>query len=235
MKVLACIAVVPVLLVGWLWHTDRSTERRLAPIASEIAGRDVEVDCQSLAGALLDAQAREGEVRYSPEGIPEARLFLTRKQCGRLRSFADKAYHAELDCLRAIDWRRPLELLPGMPCHDEASPTIYALLILAHEAYHTAGVTSESLTNCYAIQAMGFAAVRLGAAESEAVSIARAMAVLLPHQGGEYSMSACLPGSRYDLWPATPAFPTELPVEPPMGRGGMEGLAFGAGTRSFGR
>lgn len=228
MKVLACLAVLPVIFTGWLWHTDRSIQSRLAPIASEIAGRPVAVDCQGFIGSLLDAQARGGSVTFGPDGVPEGRIFLTREQCERLRGFDGSAYHSELDCLRTIDWSQPEAIPLGGPCYAKAAPTVYALLVLAHEAYHTTGVMQEALTNCYAIQSMGYAAVRLGAAQDEAVLIARAMAALEPYQSGEYGMPDCVAGAPSDLWPETPEFPTELPVAPAHGKGGVRGIASGA-------
>ncbi len=88
MRLLASIAVVPVLFVGWQLWTDHTLEQRLAPIASGVAGRSVTVDCQSLFGELLDAQSREGEVQFDASGAPRRTLFLTRKVCNRLRAFA---------------------------------------------------------------------------------------------------------------------------------------------------
>jgi hypothetical protein len=69
MRFFAVIAAVPVLLVGRQLWADHSLERRLAPVASGIAGRPVEVDCQSIFGALIDAQivAPGGPVRFVPE------------------------------------------------------------------------------------------------------------------------------------------------------------------------
>ncbi len=121
-----------------------------------------------------------------------------------------------------------MPLRPDSDCYRQASPTVYALLILAHEAYHTAGVRGEATANCYAIQALAWAAARLGAPEHEAHLAAQAMASLAPFQNDEYATSECVPGSRLDLDPHTPEFPTERTLEPPLGKGGMPGLAFGA-------
>ena len=56
---------------------------------------------------------------------------------------------------------------PDSACGQQASPTVYALLILAHESYHTAGVIVEVTANCYAIQAIAFVASRLGTTDRE--------------------------------------------------------------------
>src|SRR3954470_9061713 len=72
MRLLAIVLAVPALLVGWLWWSDHSLEKKLQPVATAIAGREVKVDCQSFWGGLLDAQGREGEVRFDAAGTPGA-------------------------------------------------------------------------------------------------------------------------------------------------------------------
>lgn len=138
----------------------------------------------------------------------------------RLEDFAGKSNHAELDCLAAIDWSASLPLPLESACYRRSSETVYALLTLAHEAYHTAGVRDEATTNCFAIQAMAWAASALGAGPEEAERVALAMAALGPYQRGSYATSSCRPGSELDLHPETQAFPTEWPLAPPQGRGG---------------
>jgi hypothetical protein len=221
MRLLAAILIAPVLLVGWHLWSDRALERRLQPIASGISGRSVEVDCQGFLGALVDAQGREGEVRFSAAGIPERKLFLTRPTCQRLRSFAKRERHSELDCLGALDWRLADPLPFDSDCYRRSSDTVYAVLILAHESYHTAGVTNEAATNCYAIQAMAWAALQLGAPLDEAELLARTMEALEPKQGSGYETPDCHAGLPLDLHPGTPDFPTEHPIEPPHGQGGI--------------
>ncbi|MGL6280763.1 MAG: hypothetical protein ACRC50_14555, partial [Gaiella sp.] len=148
MKLLAALLAVPALVLAWQWVSDARTERRLAPVASAVAGRDVSVDCQTLWGALIDPLPRHGEVLFDRNGIPEARLFLTHQTCDRLAAFAGRSRHGELDCLHTTDWSAVPGGPFGHPCYAEASDTVYALLTLAHEAYHTAGVMNEAVTNC---------------------------------------------------------------------------------------
>ncbi len=219
MRVLASIAVVPVLFVGWQLWSDHSFEQRLAPIASGIAGRSVEVDCQSLWGSLLDVKGREGEVYFDASGTPERQMFLTRKICNGLRGFDETTTHPELDCLRTIDWTTPDPLPYSSECFARSSGAIYAILILAHESYHTAGSRNEAETNCFAIQAMAWTAMQLGAPQDEAQLLALAMEALEPGQGSEYGTDECRRGLRLDLHPETADFPTELPIVPPGGLG----------------
>jgi hypothetical protein len=216
MRLLFAVAALPLALVVWLYHVDSATEGELAPVAAAIAGHPIKVDCQSYWGSLLDAQAREGEVRFDANDIPEQRIFLSHSTCMRLRDFSGHEHHASLDCLRDVDWSTPTPLHPGDGgCYDRTSHTIYAVLVLAHEAYHTMGVTSESAANCYAIQSMAWAARRLGASEDEAELLALAMAALEPIQSGDYGTTECRSGGALDLHPDTSDFPTEHPFAPP--------------------
>jgi hypothetical protein len=219
-KLIAVVVAVPALLIIWQWWSDARTESRLGPVASAIAGRDVEVDCQSFWGNLLDAQSRHGEVWFGPDGVPEARIFLTHPTCGSLADFAGKSHHTELDCLAEIDWNASVPLPLDSACYDRSSDTVYALLTLAHEAYHTAGVRDEAVANCFAIQAMGWAASALGASIEESERVALAMAALAPYQRGPYATSNCRSGSEIDLHPETVSFPSEQPLAPPHGLGG---------------
>jgi hypothetical protein len=228
MKLLAATLLVPLAVIGWQWWADHDLERTLAPVASGIAGRAVTTDCQSFWANLIDVQWREGEVRFDADGIPEAKLFLARTTCQRLKSFMGRKQHPELDCLRMVDWAAPDPLPFESPCYAEASETIYALLVLAHEAYHTAGVMDEAAANCYALQAMAWTALQLGAARDEAERMARAMEALEPKQGSTYGPNECHAGLRLDLHPETPEFPTEPTTAAPAGRGGIRGVAAGA-------
>lgn len=219
MRFLASIVAVPILLIGWQLWSDHALEQRLEPIASGIAGRSVQVDCQSFWGELIDVQSRDGEVYFDASGTPSDTLFLTRRTCKRLRQFEKTRSHRELDCLRTVDWTTPDPLPYSSACYAQSADTIYAVLTLAHESYHTAGVRNESTTNCFAIQAMAWTAVQLHATTDEAESLARAMEALEPGQPSDYASTECHAGLRLDLHPETPDFPTEHPLAPPLGFG----------------
>jgi hypothetical protein len=214
-RTLVVVAAIPVALVGWQWWDDRSTEHTLGPVVSAIAGRAVSVECQSVWASLVDALPRHGEVRFSADGTPEHRVFLTHRTCDRLQAFAGARDHSQLACLGGLEWSAERSLDPRSRCYEQAAPTVYALLTLAHEAYHTAGVTTEATANCYAIQAMAYTAASLGAGSSEAELVALAMNALEPLQGGGYGTRRCVAGSELDLHPETPDFPTEHPLAPP--------------------
>ena len=195
MKLLAATIAVPIALIGWQWWGDHSLEQRLAPIASSVAGRPIRVDCQGFWAAWSTCRAARAKCASTPGGIPEAKLFITRRTCGRLEDFTKSAHHSERHCLGALDWSRSDPLPFESECYGEAAETIYAVLILAHEAYHAAGVTDEATTNCYALQAMTWTATQLGAEPFEAELLARAMEALEPYQGPEYGTQECHAGT----------------------------------------
>jgi hypothetical protein len=228
MRLLAATLALPVVLFGWQWWGDQALDRKLSPIASGVAGRAVHVHCQSFWAGLVDVESREGEVHFGADGIPESKLFITRGTCQQLRSFSGDKRHHQLDCLTDVDWTSSDPLPFDSPCYRDASETVYAVLILAHEAYHTAGVMDEATTNCYAIQAMAWTAMQLGAPQDEAELIARAMDALEPNQDSGYATTECRAGQALDLHPETEDFPTEHPIRPPHGIGGMHGIASGA-------
>jgi hypothetical protein len=223
MRFVAAAIAVPVLFFAWQAWRTHALEQQLRPVASGVAGRPVEVDCQSFLGSLIDAQAREGEVRFDAAGNPEPKLFLARSTCTALRRFAGRAHHSELDCLGHVDWRASSPLRFGSPCYEAVADTVYAVLVLAHEAYHTAGVQDEAQSNCFAIQAMAWTAEQLGAPVTESELLALAMDSLEPLQEAPYGTGECHAGGRLDLHPDTPAFPTEDPTLPPHG-GRIAGL-----------
>ena len=79
--------------------------------------------------------------------------------------------------------RRPIRCRSTPSVTRAPSKTIYAVLVLAHESYHTSGVADEAAANCFAIQAMAWTAMQLGAAAGEAELLARAMEALEPEPG----------------------------------------------------
>jgi len=217
MRYLACLIIIPVAIVVWSAWKEHGFEEKLDGIAREIAGRDdISVDCQGFLRALIDTQSRNGEVLFDPDGRPEPKILLTRSTCTQLSKFRRHSHHSELDCLAGLDWGSAVPLLPGSPCYAKSSDTIYAVMTLAHESYHTRGVRDEVMANCDAIQTMAWVAHQLGGDESEAELIARAMEALEPMQDSDYATNECHAGLALDLHPETPDFPTEHPLAPPL-------------------
>lgn len=166
--VLATGSLVPTLL--------RVREQRtLGQAASAVAGVHVDVVCQSLGGALVDARAEAGWVRFSADGVPEHVAHLAREQCAVLRGY-----------LRS----------------DRRDPTrqqVVAVHVLTHEAVHAGGSRQEGLTECRAVQRDAATARALGAPAGAGRLLARRYwRVDYPRLPEDYRDARCAPGGPLD-------------------------------------
>ena len=150
-------------------------ERRLSAVASKITGADVKVDCQTFGQQLLDVGAEGGFVAFLPDGTPEHKALIKRDFCRALSAY-----------IRS----------------DKSSPTsqqVQAVHILTHESIHMSGVTSESHTECLAVQRDAETARLLGASDEQARSLARDYwTSMYPRLWGEYRSEECRAGGRLD-------------------------------------
>lgn len=193
------VAVLLIALAAAWWnqHRTNSHESALGRIASEIAGRPVEVHCQGLPSALIDISNRAGEVRYNDDGTPPDEATLKRDTCRDLKRFASVRSSPSFECVRRTE-----------PCDRSIGRIASAVRVLAHEAWHLRGVTDEAATECYALQTTDFAAERLGATAEEARAIALWNARHIYHNlPSHYRTGECRPGGSYDLQRGTTAWP----------------------------
>jgi hypothetical protein len=150
------------------WFLRVRLEGRLSAAASEVAGFEVDVHCQSLGEAFTDVGAEYGYVAFGPDGIPEHRTLIKRDQCGALSDYirSDK----------------------GSPTRDE----VVAVHVLTHETIHMTGVTSEAETECLAVQRDAEMAQALGASLDGARSLAVAYwTTVYPHMPEDYRSEEC--------------------------------------------
>ena len=88
----------------------------------------------------------------------------------------------------------------------------WAMETVAHESYHVLGYTNEAQVDCYGMQSIWFVASRLGASTAEAEAFAHLFADrLYPLRRTEtplYWSPECRDGGRYDLRPASHAWPS---------------------------
>jgi hypothetical protein len=94
--------------------------------------------------------------------------------------------------------------------HTRPRPTLRlanAVDVLAHETFHTAGVTDEATTECYAIQSVAWVARQLGAPRSFALTLAREEWADYGDEPAGYASSECRDGGTLDLRPQSKRWP----------------------------
>jgi len=212
MRILVPMLVV-VVLAGGAWtfekHSRAANERALSAVATELAGRPVNVRCQTFWQALIDVNSRLGDVPF-PDGRAASYTHITRKMCGQLTRFRHSRSHPELTCLAAFDWSRFDGSDPAMAaCSRRANDTAEALMTLAHESMHLRGWADEATAQCYGLQELAFTVEQLGGSPAEGKAVADYMLTLQKWLPEEYQSAECVAGGKLDLHPSTPAFPTE--------------------------
>ena len=150
-------------------------EGRLTEVATTLVGAPSVVHCQTAGRELMDLGSELGYVRWGPDGVPEHETLIKRAPCNHLAAYL-RGDHAH-------------------PSLDE----IVAVHVLSHESRHMAGTTSESVTECQAMQRDAWAAALLGATPVEARDLARSYWQLVyPQMPDDYSTGQCAPGQPLD-------------------------------------
>ena len=147
------------------------------------------IHCQGLPSSLIDISNRAGEVRYNADGTPPDEATLKRDTCRDLKRFASVRAAPSFECVRR-----------AAPCERSIAKIASAVRVLAHEAWHLRGVTSEAETECYALQTTAFTAQRMGATADEAHAITLwNIRHIYPSLPSEYRTSECRAGGSFDL------------------------------------
>ncbi len=197
------LALVAALLgaAGW-WLADRldvrGNEQRLSAIASQIAGREVRVDCPGPIGRLFGWDIVEGSVRFDADGTPHDETKLRKQSCAELDALAEGERAKELACIGRT----------AIACGRHGRETVTAVDVLAHEAWHLRGIRDEAVTECRSLQTIAWTAQQLGATPQQGHAMARAQ-----YDGGyrdlpaRYRSTGCADGGALDLRPDDPRFP----------------------------
>lgn len=195
MRLLALVLAPLLAVAGWQVFRDEQNERRLALVATELAQRDVGVDCPGFLTRLIEITPNAGWVEFDEHGLPADDTHLSAATCRSLERIWRAEEPPSFACLRTACEGETLELVAG-------------IVTLAHESWHLRGVTNEAQTQCYAIQSIELVALRLGVRRGDARAVAEFVAAhdaRSPH--GEYHSHECRPGGAFDLHPETPAWP----------------------------
>ncbi len=197
------LALALVLVGGPAWwlvqrHDRMGNEKRLAAIASEIAGREVQVGCPGVMGRIFSYDTVEGSVQFDANGRPADETRLRVFTCTELDALAEGNRTEALACAERAD----------AGCGTRAGELAMAVDVLVHEAWHLAGVMDETETECRAVQSIAWAAERLGATPAQGQGLARAHLahgyLQLPQR---YRSGACAGGGAMDLRPDDPVWP----------------------------
>lgn len=150
------------------WFLRVRLEGTLAAAASQIAGREVYVRCQSFAAAFVDPTANAGHVAFDMEGRAEAKALIKRDQCRDLARYvrSDKT----------------------QPSREE----VIAVHVLTHEAVHMSGILDEAETECRAMHLDQRMAKLLGAPSLSARRLAiEYQRDVYPNMPPEYRSESC--------------------------------------------
>ena len=198
MRLFLVIVAVGIVGTAFVFHERRSVlEHQLGSVATQLADRHVRVHCQGLTGDLLDATSEAGTVWFDANGKPADVTNLKRPICNALRHFRHDARSPAYGCV-----------LTQGDCPQSIFEDVLAVHTLAHESWHLRGNTSESLTECHALQTTAFAATLLGADPQAAQATATyALLRLYPNLPDDYRTLECTDGGPMDLRPTDPHWP----------------------------
>ena len=161
-----CVSAALMAVMGW-WVIDRAdrvgNERRLSAIASQIAGREVEVHCPGALGRVFGGSTAEGWVKFDAAGKPADETKLQKTSCAELDALAEGRRAKELACTERA----------GILCGARGAELAMAVDVLAHEAFHLRGIRDEGQTECAALGAMAATAQQLGATAAQGTALAR--------------------------------------------------------------
>ena len=163
------------LVTGAMTYRHDRLEQRLAHAAADLVGTSVTVHCQSVGGAMTDAGAELGYVRWTADGVPEHATTIKYEQCRDLRAYVD--HHGR------------------HPTPDQ----VIAVHVLTHESMHMRGETGEAKAECQAVQRDARMARDLGASSADAAAMAAAYwQVDYPRMPDDYRSTECHPGGAMD-------------------------------------
>lgn len=198
MRVLIALGLLVVALALWEARRELGLDHKLSAIATEIAGRPVNVDCPGFVRGLIDV-SNGGSVWFSADGKPSNTTHLEPSICGDLANYPRTRKRSDFACIYS-----------SSECTERVERAVDAALILSHESQHLRGIRDEGTAQCYAIQIVPLVAERLGSPPEEAKAIAaHFLAVDQPRMPTDYSLPpGCVDGGSLDLNPNSPGWPS---------------------------
>lgn len=204
--VLAALALVP--SAAAVVYPARPWDAPLLARASSPDERLAESVAQRLTrkpalARCANAHLKRGELGITPfvDGKPVGYFIMAPDTCAWLAAFrVDPA---------AYDPRR----CRGAGCLDKVGDVVQALETISHESYHLLGYRNEATAECYGLQSLWYAAVKLGATADlgEALAALYAREMYPTRRTGShpgYWSAECRDGGKLDLRPASRAWPS---------------------------
>jgi hypothetical protein len=177
-------------------HNRVTNEHRLEPIASQIAGRSVEVHCPGFLRSI-GPDTVGGTVQFDADGNPGDDTRLRKGPCAELDALAEGRRSGQLACVAR-----------STSCGDDAQAVAHAVDTLTHESFHLRGIMDEGLTECRSLQTMAWTAQRLGATPEQAQGLARLeFETGYPGMPDQYHAPGCADGEALDMRPDDPVWP----------------------------
>jgi uncharacterized protein YgbK (DUF1537 family) len=179
------VSVALLAAAAW-WVLDRSdrtgNERRLSDVASQIAGRAVEVHCPGPVARVLGGSTAEGWVEFDAAGQPADQTKLQKTSCAELDALAEGRRAKELECTARA----------GILCGRRGTEVAMAVDVVTHEAFHMSGIRDEAATECASLSRMATTAQQLGATPEQGAALARGQfAETYPLMGEVYRSPSC--------------------------------------------
>jgi hypothetical protein len=179
------VSVALLAAAAW-WVLDRSdrtgNERRLSEIASQIAGRGVEVHCPGPVARVFGGSTAEGWVEFDAAGQPADETKLQKTSCSELDALAEGRRAKELECTARA----------GILCGRRGTEVAMAVDVVTHESFHMSGIRDEAATECASLNRMATTAQQLGATPEQGAALARGQFTeTYPLMGEVYRSPSC--------------------------------------------
>jgi hypothetical protein len=194
--VLKALVAAAVLLAASWWIVEmralHANEARLAEISSEIAGRQVKVDCPGPLSRLSSWDTMEGTADMEG-GVAHLRPMA----CAEASALARGKREEALGCAQR-----------GNDCPESLQLAV-AVDVVAHEAWHLSWIYDEAETECRAVQTIGRTAERLGATPEQGRALARIYwQDHFPLMPRPYRSDECRDGGKLDMRPRDASWPS---------------------------
>jgi hypothetical protein len=181
------IIALPLIVFGYTERQWVSAEKEFSSVAKTVEPVAPGVHCQRLGESFTYAGAELGHVEFDENGLPTGPAWLSYETCQNLAAY----------------WRSTATQKTGPPLEQ-----VIAVHVLSHESYHLAGIGTESLAECDAMQRDARTAQALGASQLQGLQLANTYwQSVYPDMPSDYTTRDCVSGGRLDKTPGDNLWP----------------------------